>query len=129
MGVRQQHDHNNIVQQEKGGYVTHHDRLLGSIARQLWPLLGITAPVADALWAWVHFREVRPPVHSALRAAAKVMRRLRGYATLHTHTSACLWQSRQQSFFPHKRMPLAKKAPGETAHSVAYVTQRRHCCC
>ena len=65
LGVHQQHDHNNIVQQEKGGYVTHHERLLGSIARQLWPLLGISAPVADALWAWVHFREVRPPADPA----------------------------------------------------------------
>ena len=42
-----------------GGYVPQHDRLLQGISRQLWPLLGISAPVADALWAWVHFREVR----------------------------------------------------------------------
>lgn len=40
------------------GYVAQHERLLAGIARQLWPLLGISAPVADALWAWVHFREV-----------------------------------------------------------------------
>lgn len=39
--------------------MTHHERLLASIARQLWPLLGISTPIADALWAWVHFREVR----------------------------------------------------------------------
>ncbi len=43
-----------------GGYVPQHERLLAGIARQLWPLLGISAPVADALWAWVHFREVGP---------------------------------------------------------------------
>ena len=67
-----QHDYNNIVEQEKGGYVTHHERLLGSIARQLWPLLGITAPVADALWAWVHFREVRPLVDSASSSDANL---------------------------------------------------------
>lgn len=48
-----------LFDQENGGYVTHHERLLASIARQLWPLLGISGPIADALWAWVHFREVR----------------------------------------------------------------------
>ena len=47
-----------LFDSEARGYVPQHERLLAGIARQLWPLLGISAPVADALWAWVHFREV-----------------------------------------------------------------------
>ncbi len=47
-----------LFDSENHGYVPQHERLLQGISRKLWPLLGITAGVADALWAWVHFREV-----------------------------------------------------------------------
>ena len=75
------------AEQEKGGYVTHHERLLSSIARQLWPLLGVSAPVADALWAWVHFREVRFAVLTTLPTSAKThhQQQVQGFADTLPH--------------------------------------------
>lgn len=43
---------------DSNGYVPQYDVLLKGISSKLWPVLGITATVADALWAWVHFCEV-----------------------------------------------------------------------
>lgn len=43
---------------DSNGYVAQYDVLLQGISHKLWPVLGITATVADGLWAWVHFCEV-----------------------------------------------------------------------
>lgn len=39
-------------------YADSHARLVEQLERHVWPLLAIKPDVADALLAWVHFRQV-----------------------------------------------------------------------
>ena len=44
---------------EPAQYAESHVQLVEQLQRQVWPLLAIKPDVADALLAWVHFRQVR----------------------------------------------------------------------
>jgi hypothetical protein len=83
------------------GYVAQHDVLLQAITHNLWPILGITSPVADGLWVWMHFCEVHTQIRPFVISAAVLG--LIAYTMCKPRSTADGW-SRPGSYNPSNKM-------------------------